>query len=120
MKVLVCGGRHYNDYARLEAELDGITNPIHGGKWSFTLICGMAPGADSLAYQWAKKRGVAVEEYPANWEEYGKAAGPIRNTQMLEEGKPDLVVAFPGGTGTADMVRKARAAGVEVKIIPED
>jgi len=50
----------------------------------------------------------------ANWAELGRKAGPIRNQQMLDEGKPNLVVAFPGGRGTADIVRRARAAGIEV------
>jgi hypothetical protein len=50
---------------------------------------------------------VPVIEFPANWKVYGRAAGPIRNMKMLLEGKPDLVVAFPGGIGTADMVKKA-------------
>jgi hypothetical protein len=52
--------------------------------------------------------------YPADWAKHGRAASPIRNQQMLDEGRPNLVVAFPGGRGTADMVRRARSAGVEV------
>ena len=48
-----------------------------------------------------------------DWKKYGKKAGPLRNQQMLEEGKPDLVVAFPGGNGTADMVRRAKKANIE-------
>jgi hypothetical protein len=52
--------------------------------------------------------------FPAQWDRYGEAAGPIRNAWMLEFGKPDLVVAFPGGRGTADMISKARKAGIEV------
>jgi acyl-CoA synthetase (NDP forming) len=59
-----------------------------------------------------------VTSFPANWKKHGKSAGPIRNQLMLDVGKPDLVIAFPGGSGTADMIRRARKAGVPVKEIP--
>ena len=114
MKVLVCGGRDYCEVEHLNYTLDQITNPYHGGKWSFELVCGMADGADTLAYNWAQKHGLTVHKFPADWEKYGKRAGYIRNQQMLDEGKPDLVIAFPGGKGTAMMVNLARKAGVEV------
>jgi len=72
-----------------------------------------------LAQEWAEARGVPCEVYLANWAELGRKAGPIRNQQMLDEGRPTLVVAFPGGRGTADMIRRARSAGVEVIEIGE-
>src|SRR5690606_25211324 len=78
------------------------------------LIHGAARGADSIAGQWAASRGVEALSFPANWTRDGKAAGPIRNQRMLDEGQPDVVIAFPGGGGTADMVRRAKAAGVQV------
>ena len=56
------------------------------------------------------ERGVAE----ADWAKHGRKAGPIRNQRMIDEGRPDLVVAFPGGTGTADMVERARVAGIRV------
>jgi hypothetical protein len=71
-----------------------------------------------MAGEFAKWKGIAVKEYPADWQKHGKAAGPIRNRQMLEDGKPDLVIAFSGGRGTANMISQARAAGVKV-LIPE-
>lgn len=110
MRVLVCGGRDYMDHKRVFQTLsciEGVAVIIHGG----------ALGADSWAAQWAYDYEVPCFRYPARWKVHGKAAGPIRNQQMLDEGKPDLVVAFPGGIGTADMVRRARAAGVEVREI---
>lgn len=107
-RVLVCGGRDYCDLPTVNAFLDGITpRPtmiIHGG----------ARGADECAWRWACRSCVPDEAYPADWKTHGRAAGPIRNQRMLDEGKPDLVVAFPGGRGTADMVRRAKAAGVKV------
>lgn len=110
MRVLVCGGRNYGE-TRSEREkvyrtLDAM--PIQ------VVIEGGALGADYVARAWAKLNAVPVETFEADWKQYGKAAGPRRNQQMLEDGKPDVVVAFPGGRGTADMVRRAKTAGVTV------
>lgn len=110
-RVLVCGGRGYKDYTYLCAALDSLE--WERGNFS-CVIHGAAQGADVLAGQWAKSRGRKVKVFPAEWSKHGKAAGPIRNAKMLEQGLPDLVVAFPGGVGTADMVARAKAAGVEV------
>jgi hypothetical protein len=74
---------------------------------------GGAGGADRLAVKWAETRSVPVVTFPANWRS-GRKAGPLRNSFMLSFGKPDLVVAFPGGVGTADIVAKASAADVRV------
>lgn len=109
MRVLVCGGRDYTDKAFLWNVLDGLGPPAVS-----EVVSGMAPGADSFAAEWAERFGFPLHKFPANWQTHGRAAGPIRNQQMLDEGKPDLVVAFPGGRGTADMVRRARQSGVPV------
>lgn len=108
MRVIVCGGREYNDAAALSRVLTE-----HGVTW---LAEGGSNGADWLARHWALSQSprVPVTTYPADWEQHGKAAGPIRNQFMLEHAKPDAVIAFPGGKGTADMVRRAKAAGVRV------
>ena len=110
MRVLVCGGRNFRNHASVWGHLD----KLHA-KYHFTaLIQGGAPGADLLAKEWARtKPGIKRYECKAEWQLYGAAAGRRRNARMLEW-KPDLVVAFPGGVGTADMVRKAEAAGVRV------
>jgi hypothetical protein len=78
------------------------------------IIHGAAMGADRWADIWAARANVPVKRFRANWDRYGKSAGPRRNQKMLDEGKPDLVIAFPGGFGTADMVARARTAGVPV------
>ena len=103
---MVCGGRDYRDMERVTDTLDFL-EPT-------TVITGNAGGADNMAECWADVRGTPTHLFPAQWNLYGRAAGPIRNQQMLDEGKPDMVVAFPGGTGTADMVRRAKKAGVKV------
>ena len=111
MRVLVCGGREFDDWGLVCSTLDKI---LFSGERIVTIIEGGAKGADFLGRVWAKFRNCPYKEYPANWKKYGKRAGPIRNAQMLEEGKPDLVVVFPGGAGTRDMMDKATNAGVEV------
>jgi len=106
--VLVCGGRKFTDADTVDRWLSMLrTRPtlvVHGG----------AGGADTLAHMWAKLNGVEARPYPADWTKLGPRAGPVRNQQMLDAEKPDLVLAFEGGRGTADMVRRARAAGVPV------
>lgn len=109
MRVLVCGGRDYLDKAVVYDTLINIQP---------TEICqGGANGADFLAKQWAENWNIPCKEFRANWKKYGKAAGPIRNKQMLEEFDPDLVLAFPGGSGTQNMISLAKAAGKRVVCI---
>lgn len=108
MRVLVCGGRDYADRTGLFMELDRL----HAA-WCFEVVIeGEARGADTLAREWAESRGLPVEKYPADWARDGRAAGPIRNRRMLVEGKPDMVIAFPGGRGTDNMLAQAITAGV--------
>tara|TARA_R110000851_G_C13102466_1_gene568860 strand:+ start:1730 stop:2077 length:348 start_codon:yes stop_codon:yes gene_type:complete len=110
MRVIVCGGRDYANRERVNAVLDklhreaGISRIIEGG----------AKGADRLASDWAESLAVPTTRYEADWEAHGTFAGPRRNATMLEDGQPDLVIAFPGGVGTRNMIRQARKAGVEV------
>lgn len=114
MRVLVCGGRDYSDEETLFSTLDKLheKNPIS------CIISGMASGADSLAIYWAEERRVGYEAYPAQWKKHGKSAGPIRNQHMIDEGKPDYCVAFPGGRGTADMVSRCKAQKIYTIIVP--
>lgn len=77
------------------------------------VIQGGARGADALAAKWADHNGVPLVTYPPLWSR-GRKAGPERNAFMLMDSRPDLVIAFPGGRGTADMVSRAKAAGIEV------
>ena len=136
MRILVCGGRGYGQInvnytvgqiAKYKEQLEEFIQALR--EFSFgvcylrdnffpndeevTFVTGMAYGADQLPLYWEYLPNVTVEKYPPKWDEHGKAAGPIRNQQMLDTGV-DLVIAFPGGNGTADMVRRAKKAGIEV------
>ena len=115
MKVLVCGGRDFNNPDWLSCTLGELSR---GAGWT-TIIEGGARGADRQAREWALANNLDVQTFDAEWHRHGKRAGPIRNQRMLEEGQPDLIVAFPGGHGTADMVRRARQAGIEVHVFDE-
>lgn len=115
MKVLVCGGRHYNNARHVFEELDAL----HAETPIGTIITGAASGADEIAEEWAGRHEIEYIGCPARWKAHGDAAGPIRNRYMLEQHKPDLVVAFPGGTGTRGMVGLAMEAGVKVKVFRE-
>ena len=111
MKAIVCGGRDFSDLEYLYQTLD------HCRKWwnlDF-IITGGAKGADSLAHLWAKDRKLTTHVMNADWNTHGKAAGMIRNRQMLKE-EPDVVIAFKGGAGTENMITISRQAGIPVFI----
>lgn len=110
LKVLVCGGRDFTDRARAFSVLD----TLHSERPIGCVISGGARGADTLGELWAISRRIAVMKFPAHWDTLGSAAGKMRNCWMLDYGKPDIVVAFPGGPGTRHMVAQSRRAGVEV------
>ncbi len=110
MKVVVCGSRNFRSQAQIFKTLD----KIHAETPITQLMQGGATGADQFAKEWAETKPEIVRfTCRAEWGAYGPAAGPIRNKKMVQWG-PDLVVAFQGGTGTADMVHKAILAGIKV------
>jgi hypothetical protein len=114
MRVLICGGRHYENGDAVHHELirfnsqHAISVIIHGG------VSGPGPAAEA----WARQSGVAVVRYPPNWERFGKKAERLRNDFMLTDSRSDCVIAFPGGDDTADLVAKATAAGIQVLRAP--
>lgn len=130
MKLIVCGGRDYEDKMTVWSTLDRIagcegdtpipTIPItivHGDCGRVEVRDGkkVVVGADWLAREWAVCNWCNDVPYPANWTLHGRAAGPIRNQQMIDENRDaDMLIAFPGGRGTADCLRRARAAGIKV------
>jgi len=135
LRVLVCGGRDFNRHVVVYdalTELQDERGPIE------VIIAGRHPGeepngADYWAESWSFMQRVPFYGFPARWGDtshpdalvrrrsdrtlYDAKAGPRRNQRMIDEGRPTIVVALPGGRGTADMVRRARAAGIEVREI---
>ena len=110
VRVLVCGGRDYMDHQNVAQ----VLRTIHAETPIVELIHGSARGADTFAGNWAIEMSIKVSAYPADWKTHGRSAGPMRNKRMLEDGHPDLVVAFPGGRGTADMVKRAVMVGIGI------
>ena len=127
MIAIICGGRDYQD----SQTLNNTRDQLHSELTFTTIIHGAAKGADSLAGRWAKSTGIRVQEFPARWNhhdprcgprcrqaQYCRRAGFRRNEQMLTEGQPDIVIAFPGGRGTQGMIDLARNANVPVRTVP--
>lgn len=122
--VLVCGGREYEDRVKVYITLDAL----HAKSPVTMIIHGMARGADTLAMHWAIENVIEENGFEAKWRDlnapgaiirrrkngqlYNVKAGHDRNRRMLEIGRPHLVIAFPGGRGTADMVSLARGARI--------
>ena len=115
MRVLVTGGRDYNNYDRVCEVLDDVLASSPDGR--VTIINGAARGADQLSTRWAKERGEEFVECPANWDQHGKSAGPLRNAEMLDRWKPDMGIVFPGGNGTEDMLCRLFRADVPTKVV---
>ena len=117
-RVLICGSRTWSDPIPIVLLVRGLA---HGPR-NLTIISGGANGADRLAARSARRQNIPLEEYPADWRGQGKSAGAIRNQRMLDEGKPDVVWAFVDkplveSRGTADMVRRARKAGIKTFVV---
>jgi hypothetical protein len=110
--VLVCGGRQYEE----RGTVNSVLSALHAQAAIGLIVTGGATGADLWAKLWAQHSKVPVCEFPANWRFEGRASGPRRNAHMLRFLRPSLVVAFPGGPGTADMTGQALAAGIRVHL----
>jgi hypothetical protein len=110
LKIIIAGGRDFNDYSLLCYTLDDLRKP-------FEVVCGEARGADSLGKRYAIQHGLTVHSFPADWAKLGKSAGHVRNAQMAEFA--DGLVAFWDGQskGTAGMIRLAERRGLKVKVV---
>ncbi len=112
-RFIVCGGRGYEDRDAVFNNLDRL----HAKVVVDAIAHGGAKGADTLAGEWAKARGIPVTVYPVDkqeWLKKGPAAGPLRNAYMAAHFQPDGVVAFPGKTGTLSMISIAEFNGIKV------
>lgn len=111
--LLVTGGREY----QRRQTVYGVLDEHHERMPIRLLVQGGATGADTFAREWAELHDIPfVTELP-DWKMYGRAAGPMRNQLMLDRHRPRMVVQFPGGSGTLDMLRKSYAAGCKVDMV---
>lgn len=112
-RVIIAGGRDFNDYPLLKETMDKLLVNITD---EITVLCGQAKGADTLGEQYAKENGYTVSYHPADWEQYGKRAGYLRNEQMAQNA--DALVAFWNGKsrGTKHMIGLAMHYGLKVRI----
>lgn len=110
MRLLVCAGRHFHDARLVESELSrlhahhALTVVVHGGHTT------LGPAIEA----WARANLVHAIRYPANWQHLGKRAEGVRNAFMLDDSRPDRVLALPGGRHTHDLVARAQARGIDV------
>jgi hypothetical protein len=118
MTILVCGGRDYKNKQKVFKALD-LFFPHECEEEPLSIIEGGATGADELARLWAESNNIEYHHCPADWEKHGKSAGPIRNQEMLDTYKPDIVLAFKGGRGTQNMIDKAMKKGIIVLKVGE-
>jgi hypothetical protein len=114
IRVCVTGGRDYTNKDVVYRALDNSRASAFDIGTDIILVVGCATGADWLASEWAKERGVEFQIYEADWKKYRNAAGPIRNKQMLDSGI-DKLCAFPGGRGTKNMTNICRKAGIYIR-----
>lgn len=112
-RVIIAGGRDYTDYFQMKAFVDRVLDEYDS---NIVILCGDARGTDRLGERYARAKGFSVKHYPADWETYGKAAGPIRNRQMAENA--DVLIAFwdMESRGTASMIEEARRHGLQIYV----
>ena len=117
MKILICGDRNWTNYEYMKREFESLKTEFG----EFIVIQGWARGADQMAEGLAREFEFKSIGFPARWDLYGRAAGPKRKQQMLDEGKPDLVIRFhpyiENSKGTKDMIRRADQAGIPTRVI---
>ena len=115
MIILCCGDREWKNEISIERELETYSRDT-------VIIHGNARGADKLSSIVGKRLGFKeIISFPANWFKYGRAAGPIRNQQMIDEGKPDYIIAFhsdiKSSKGTKDMLNRASKHGIASRLV---
>jgi len=113
-RVIVAGGRDFNDYDLLDEKLNFYFQNIPMEK--VLIIGGGAKGADKLGKDWAKENIIEYKIFHADWDKHGKAAGPIRNKEMAEVAT-HLIAFDTGGKGTADMIRQANDFKLKIRVI---
>ena len=101
MKVIIAGSREIVDL-----DIDAVVKM--SGYEVAEVVCGMCRGVDMLGRAWAKSKGIPVKEFPADWDQFGRAAGPIRNGQMASYADALIAVMIPESRGTLNMIKTMR------------
>lgn len=114
MKVIVAGSRHFNNKNFIWDIIDNSPFPIT------ELVHGCAKGVDTIAGEWALHNKISVKEFPANWEKYGKGAGPVRNMEMAKYADALIAIIFENSRGTMNMIQTALKLGLHVFVINPD
>ena len=121
-RIIIAGSREFNDYEKMLKTLDELGVHLMNTIDPIEIISGHANGADKLGERFAKAYGYPLVVFPAEWDKYGKAAGPIRNEQMAKyaaEADRGILIAFPidESRGTRNMIKLAKQYGLEVDVI---
>lgn len=119
-RVIIAGSRKYNDYTTLKAKCDYLlSRKLTDPDCKVIIVSGGATGVDTLGERYASERGLDVERHPADWDKYGRAAGPKRNAEMADIA--DALIAFPKAgeenRGTLNMIQTARNKGLLVRVV---
>ncbi len=121
-RIIIAGSRQFNDYGKMLKALDEQGVHLINSIDPIEIISGHASGADTLGEKFAKAYGYPLKIFPADWDKYGRAAGPIRNEQMAKyaaDADRGILIAFPVGEsrGTRNMIKLAKQYGLEVEVI---
>lgn len=115
-RVIIAGTRYFNDYELLRTSCNNLLS-VKQRTHTVVIISGTARGADQMGERYARERGYEIRQFPADWEQYGKSAGHIRNAKMADNA--DALIAFWDGEskGTKNMIDNARRKGLAVRVI---
>jgi len=113
MRLIIAGYREFHDYPLLRKKVSHLTK----GHTIATILSGKCRGADTLGERFAKEFGIPVEDHPAEWTKHGKAAGPIRNWEMVENATHAIVFDHPLARGSKDLIKQAKVKRLPLRIV---
>lgn len=117
-KLIIAGGRDFNDYPLLVTETKKFIEEQNIDPKYLVIVSGMAPnGADPLGVRLAKEYNLPLDPHPADWDTYGKAAGPIRNAEMADIATHLLAFWDGASPGTSNMIKEAKKRGLEINVV---
>ena len=120
-RIIIAGGREFNNYELLKEKCDYYLSKAVKDGYKIAIVSGKAKGADSLGEKYAKEKGYAIDEFPANWDKYKKKAGYLRNEEMAKHAKETngALIAFwdKKSKGTKHMIDLAKKYGLHIRIV---